>query len=82
MTDRYAKTRPSLWRGWSVGCPWEDWAGPLGQMSKGLRAMLRRVNFILKSLGATEGKGVSGSGNGEVGGDSGGMGGRGDGETY
>lgn len=35
-------------------------------MSKGLRAMLRRVNFILKSLGATEGKGVSGSGNGEV----------------
>lgn len=51
-------------------------------MSKGLRAMPRRVNFILKSLGATEGKGVSGSGNGEVGGDSGGMGGRGDGETY
>lgn len=37
--------------------------------------MLRRVNCILKSLGATEGKGVSGSGNGEVGADSGGMGG-------
>ena len=50
-----------------------NWVGHLGQMMKGLCVMLRSMNFILKSLGATEQEGDKESGNGEVGRDPRGM---------